>query len=230
MNCVAVDDEKLVLELLVDNINQVPYLHLVKACKNAMEALDVLEHEKVDLLFLDIQMPKLSGLQLIQTLAHPPMVILVTAYEKYALEGYDFNVVDYLLKPVSFQRFLKACNKAKELFELKNEAATEQAPSHMFVNVEYTLVKISFADILFIEGLKDYIKIHLASSPRPILTKMSLKAMEEKLPDANFLRIHKSFIIASDKITIVKRDFVCIGNHEVPVSNFYKENLSRLTK
>jgi DNA-binding LytR/AlgR family response regulator len=230
MNCIAVDDEKLVLDLLVDNISQVPYLHLVKACKNAMEAIEVLQHEKIDLLFLDIQMPKLSGLQLIQTLQHPPMIILVTAYEKYALEGYDLNVVDYLLKPVSFERFLKACNKAKELFDLKNETTTEQASGHLFVNVEYTLVKISFSDILFVEGLKDYLKIHLASSPKAVLTKMSLKAMEEKLPAGKFIRVHKSFIVAMDRVTIIKRDFVCIGSQEVPVSDFYKENLSRLTK
>jgi DNA-binding LytR/AlgR family response regulator len=230
MRCIAVDDEKLVLDLLVDNISQVPYLHLVKACKNAMEVIELLQHEKIDLLFLDIQMPKLSGLQLIQTLQHPPMIILVTAYEKYALEGYDLNVVDYLLKPVSFERFLKACNKAKELFDLKNETVIEQSPGHLFVNVEYTLVKISFADILFVEGLKDYLKIHLASSPKAVLTKMSLKAMEEKLPAGKFIRVHKSFIVAMDKVTVIKRDFVCIGNQEVPVSEFYKENLSRLTK
>jgi DNA-binding LytR/AlgR family response regulator len=230
MRCIAVDDEKLVLDLLVDNISQVPYLHLVKACKNATEAIEALQHEKIDLLFLDIQMPKLSGLQLIQTLQHPPMTILVTAYEKYALEGYDLNVVDYLLKPVAFERFLKACNKAKGLFDLKNNTTNEHSSDHLFVNVEYTLVKISFADILFVEGLKDYLKIHLASLPKAVLTKMSLKAMEEKLPAGKFIRVHKSFIVAVDKVTIIKRDFVCIGNQEVPVSEFYKENLSRLTK
>lgn len=244
MRCIAVDDEKLVLDLVVDNISHVSYLHLVKACRNAMEAIEVLSTEKIDLIFLDIQMPKIGGLQLIQTLQHPPMIILVTAYESYALEGYNFNVVDYLLKPVSFERFLKACNKAKELYDLKNDHANQQLPDHLdrlpdhlnrppdhlFVNVEYTLVRISLADILFVEGLKDYLKIHLASSPKPILTKMSLKAMEEKLPAGKFMRVHKSFIVGIDKVTIIKRDFVCIGNQEIPVSDFYKENLSRLTK
>jgi DNA-binding LytR/AlgR family response regulator len=235
IRCIAVDDEKLVLDLLVDNISQVPYLHLVKACRNAMEAIEVLSAEKIDLIFLDIQMPKLGGLQLIQTLQHPPMIILVTAYESYALESYNLNVVDYLLKPVSFERFLKACNKAKELNHRPDHLyhpsdQLNHPPDHLFVNVEYTLVRISFADILFVEGLKDYLKIHLASSPKPILTKMSLKAMEEKLPASKFIRVHKSFIVAMDKVTIIKRDFVCIGDQEIPISDFYKENLSRLTK
>ena len=232
MRCIAVDDEKLVLDLLVDNIQQVPYLQLVKACKTAMEAIAVLQKEKVDLIFLDIQMPRLSGLQFIQTLQQPPMVILVTAYEQYALEGYNLNVVDYLLKPVSFERFLKACNKAKELFDLKNEnTVTQKAdlPDYIFVNVEYTLVKILFSDILFVEGYKDYIKIHLASSMKPVLTKMSLKAMEEKLPADKFIRIHKSYIVAANKITVIKRDLIYIGSNEIPVSDFYKENLARIT-
>lgn len=228
MRCIAVDDERLVLDLLMDNIAQVPYLHLVKACRNAMEATEVLQQEKIDLVFLDIQMPRLNGLQFIQTLQHPPIIILITAYEKYALDGYNLNVADYLLKPVSFERFLTACNKAKELFDLKTDRPKGQPAGYLFVNVEYTLVKILFADILFVEGLKDYIKIHVASSSKPILTKMSLKAMEEKLPAGEFTRVHKSFIIAADKITVIKRDFACIGNQEIPVSDFYKDNLLRL--
>lgn len=232
MQCIAVDDEKLVLDLLVDNIKQVPYLQLIKACRNALEATEIIQKEKVDLIFLDIQMPRLSGLQFIQTLQQPPMVILVTAYEQYALEGYNLNVVDYLLKPVSFERFLKACNKAKELFDLKTDknVSRQEEPGHFFVNVEYTRVKILFSDILFIESLKDYIKIHLASSPKPVMTKMSLISLEEKLPENKFIRVHRSYIVAADKITVIKRDLVNIGNIEVPVSEFYKENLARFTK
>ena len=231
MRCIAVDDEQLVLDLLVDNIKQVPYLQLVKACKNAMDATEVLQQEQIDLIFLDIQMPKLNGLQFIQTLEHRPLIILITAYEKYAMEGYNLDVTDYLLKPVSFGRFLKACNKAKKLFDLNHRSHGQDGTSHdhIFINVEYTLVKILFDDVLFIEGLKDYIKIYLVSSPRPTLTKMTMKAIEDKLPAGKFIRVHKSYIVAVDKITVIKRDLVYLGNNEIPVSDFYKQNLSGIT-
>lgn len=230
MQCLAIDDEKLVLELLEDNIRQVPFLQLVKACRNALEATTILQSTPIDLLFLDIQMPGLSGLQLLQSLPHPPMTILITAYEQYALESYNLDVVDYLLKPVSFERFMKACNKAHERFlrQPLTPAAVEPAPDHFFVNVEYTLVKVLIADILYVEGLKDYIKIHVASSKKPVITRMSMKAIEEKLPPAQFIRTHKSFIIAAPKITAIKRDLVCLGELELPLSEFYKGNLDKV--
>jgi DNA-binding LytR/AlgR family response regulator len=233
MRCVIVDDEQLVRELLEDNIRQTPFLQLVKTCKNALEAIAVLQSEKVDLVFLDIQMPGLSGLQFLQSLTEPPLVILVTAYEKYALEGFNLNVVDYVLKPFSFERFLKAVNRANELFKLKQLKAAPAADApDFFVNVEYTLVKIVISDIEYIEGLKDYIKIHLSSSPKPVLTHMTIKAIEEKLTSPNgpgaFIRTHKSFLVAASKITSIKRDFVCINEKEIRVSEFYKENLKGL--
>jgi DNA-binding LytR/AlgR family response regulator len=230
IKCIAIDDEKLVRDLLEDNIRQLPFLELIKTCKNALEAYEVLQTEQVDLIFLDIQMPGLSGLQFLQSLQHPSMVILVTAYEQYALEGFNQQVVDYLLKPFSFERFLKACNRANELFRLQhNQNNDVNEIQDFFVNVEYTLVKIVVADIEYIEGLKDYIKIHLSTSDKPVLTRMTMKAMEEKLPANSFVRTHKSFLVVVQKITAVKRDFVCIGNKEIPVSEFYKENLrSRL--
>ncbi|WP_217602414.1 LytTR family DNA-binding domain-containing protein [Chitinophaga sp. GbtcB8] len=229
MQCLAIDDEKLVLELLEDNIRQVPFLQLVKACRNALEATTILQSTPIDLLFLDIQMPGLNGLQLLQSLPHPPMTILITAYEQYALESYNLDVVDYLLKPVSFERFMKACNKAHERFlRQPYTPAAEPAPDHFFVNVEYTLVKVLIADILYVEGLKDYIKIHVGSSKKPVITRMSMKAIEEKLPPAQFIRTHKSFIIAAPKITAIKRDLVCIGELELPLSEFYKGNLDKV--
>ncbi|MBS0032025.1 LytR/AlgR family response regulator transcription factor [Chitinophaga sp. 22321] len=229
MRCIAIDDEQLVRELLEDSIRQVPFLQLVKTCRNAIEALEVLQQEQIDLIFLDIQMPKLNGIQLLQSLQQPPMVILVTAYEQYALDGFNLQVVDYLLKPFSFERFLKACNRASELFRLKQGAAAPADMQHsFFVHVEYTQVKIITANITYIEALKDYVKIHLTHTSKPILTRMTMKAMEEKLPAAAFIRTHKSYLVAVQKITTIKRDLVCIGDIEIPVSEFYKENVNKL--
>lgn len=231
MRCLAVDDEKLVLDLLADNIRQVPYLELVKTARNAMEAIEILQNERIDLLFLDIQMPRLSGLQFLKTLPDPPLVVLVTAYDKYALEGFELNVVDYLLKPVSMERFLKACNRAHELFQLKHKTPVvvpSAALPDFFVNVEYSLVKIVVADVAWVEGLKDYVKIHLSSAPKPVITRMTFKALEEKLPAPAFVRTHKSYLVATPKITAVKRDFVMIGTHEIPVSEHYKDHLRRI--
>lgn len=165
LRCLAIDDEPLALELLEDNISKVPYLELVALCADPFEAMEVLKNGDVELIFLDIQMPGLTGLQFIQSLAKKPMFILITAYEKYALDSYSFDVLDYLVKPVSLERFIKACNKAWELHNLKTkqlpETAKESNVDHIFVNVEYRLVKVVLSQIMWIEGLKDYIKIHL---------------------------------------------------------------------
>ncbi len=228
LNCIAVDDEKLVLDLLVDNIQKVPFLHLVKRCKNAMEAADTLHKEKIDLLFLDIQMPGLNGLQFLESLPNPPMVIFVTAYKDYAFEGFNLGVVDYLLKPVSFERFLKACNKAQDLFNLQKNVQKEEMPDYFFVYVEYNQIKIMIPEILYIEGMKDYVKIFLSSSPRPVITKMSLKMLEEKLTGHQFVRTHKSYILSAKKITAIKRDLVCIGPVELPLSENYKASLEKM--
>ncbi len=233
MRCMVIDDESLVRELLEDNIRQIPFLQWVKSCKNALEATEALQTTPVDLLFLDIQMPRVNGLQFLQALTDPPLVILVTAYEQYALEGFNLHVADYLLKPFPFERFLRACNRAHELFRLQQQAGTaapSALPADFFVNVEYALVKIVAGDILYIEGVKDYIKIYLQSSARPVLTRMTLKAMEERLPPPAFIRIHKSFLVAVGKITTIKRDLVCIGDKEIPVSGSYKANLNQILK
>jgi DNA-binding LytR/AlgR family response regulator len=229
LNCIAVDDEKLVLDLLVDNIQKVPFLHLVKRCKNAMEAAEVLHQEKIDLIFLDIQMPGLNGLQFLESLHHPPMVIFVTAYKEYAFDGFNLNAVDYLLKPVSFERFLKACNKAQDLYSLQQNQLQKGEPmNYFFVYVEYNLVKVIISEILYIEGMKDYVKIFITSSTRPVITKMSLKSLEEKLSVHRFVRTHKSYILSADKITAIKRDLVCIGNLELPLSESYKANVEKM--
>jgi two-component system, LytTR family, response regulator len=227
--CIAIDDEPLALELLVDNISKVPYLQLVAACDNALEAMKIMESQPVDLIFLDIQMPGLTGLQFIQSMAVKPMIILITAYEKYALQGFDLNVTDYLVKPVSLDRFVNACNKAKELFLLRTRPNTAADPGFFFVNVDYSLVKIITADIVYIEGLKDYIKIHLKSSQRPVVTRMPMKTIEEQLPPGAFIRVHKSYIVSVAYITAVRKASVFIDTLELPVSDNYRDNITSLT-
>ena len=231
MRCMAIDDEPLALELLEDNISKVPYLQLVASCNNPLEAMKLLQEKPVDLIFLDIQMPGLTGLQFIQSLSNRPQFILITAYEKYALDGFNLDVTDYLVKPVSFDRFLKACNKAWDLHQLKSKPkeTTTTTPDYFFVNVDYSLVKLSFADILYIEGLKDYIKIHIKSSTKAVITRMSMKSIEEELPAHLFIRIHKSYIVSIASITAIRKNSVFIGAMELPVSDNYKDALTAIT-
>jgi DNA-binding LytR/AlgR family response regulator len=232
LRCIAVDDEPLALDLLEDNIRQVPYLELVAKCADAFEAIRALQEKEVDLIFLDIQMPGLTGLQFIQSLAHKPMIILITAYEKYALEGFELDVTDYLVKPVALPRFIKACNKARELYQLKHQPVTSSAastPEFFFVNSDYSLLKINVADIIWIEALKDYIRIHLTGTTKPVVTRMPLKQVEEQLAPARFIRIHKSYIIAVAHITAIRKNSVFIGAMELPVGDNYREAVAALT-
>jgi two-component system LytT family response regulator len=229
LQCIAVDDEPLALHLLEDYLTRVPELHLVAKCGDAFEAGKVLRSQPIDLMFLDIQMPGLSGLQFIESLAVKPMVILVTAYEQFALEGYTLDVVDYLLKPVELDRFLKACNKAWELHQLRSGGGSSGTKGYFFVNSDYSLLKIQFDDICYIEGLRDYIKIHLKSSPRPVVVRMSVKGVEAELPPGDFLRVHKSYIVSINDITAIRKNSVFIKDQEIPVGDTYRDTLIRLT-
>ncbi len=232
MKCIAIDDEPFALQLLKDYISQVPYLELVALCEDVFEANKVLQQQEIDLVFTDIQMPRLTGLQFIQSLTERPMFILITAYDKFALEGFNLNVVDYVLKPVELSRFLLACNKAWELYQLKKGAkhAPETAPAYFFVNAEYRQVKIMFKDITWIEGVKDYIKINLRPPAKPLLVRMSMKGVEEELPSAQFIRIHKSYIVSIDSITSVRKSSVFIDQLELPVGETYQSVIEQLTK
>jgi DNA-binding LytR/AlgR family response regulator len=232
LRCLAVDDETLSLDLLEDNIRRVPFLHLVKRCRNAYEAMDVLRSEPIDLIFLDIQMPGISGTQFLQSLPKRPVVIFITAFKKYAYEGYELEVLDYLVKPVTFERFLRAVNKAADHYAIKNLPATENtsatANDYFFVNIEYNLVRITVSDITHIESLKDYIKIFLKSGEKPQITKLSLKALSDRLSPLRFIRVHKSYIVAIDKIEFVRKNRIYIGPHIIPVSESYKEEFLKL--
>ena len=235
LNCIIVDDEPLALDLMEDNINNAPFLKLVHKCSNAYEAIEILQNEKIDLIFLDIQMPGITGLQFIQTLTYKPIIIFTTAYKQYALEGYQLDVFDYLVKPISLEKFLKSANKAYEFYLLKNkpQQTTEitstfsaQATSEfIFVNSEYSLIKIKISDISYVEGLKDYIKIYKTKEPKPIVTRMSMKVIEEKLPIDKFIRVHKSFIISISNIESIRKNRIKIDNTEIPISDHYRDNL-----
>lgn len=229
LRCIAIDDEPLALELLEDNISKVPFLQLLAGFNKPIEALQYLQSNEVDLVFIDIQMPGLTGLQLIQSLPKKPLFILVTAYEQFALQGYELDVVDYLVKPVRFDRFLKACTKALEIHEARNKSTVNngQERDHMFIQADYMMVRVNFEDIQWIESLKDYLRIHMTGSQKPIVARMSMKSIEEQLPATRFLRIHKSYIVATAAITAVQKGTVFLDDIQLPVGDLYKESLQR---
>lgn len=226
INCLVIDDEPLAREILAQHIEGVEALHLMGTCNNAVEAISFLKQRPVDLLFLDIQMPQLLGTNFIRTLKNPPKVIFTTAYRKYAIEGFELNAVDYILKPISFERFLQAVNKVLEMdltdskTSTAKDAQNEQPNSFLYFRADRKMVKVFFRDILFIEGLKDYIKI--ITDAKTIVTKYVLSTLEEMLPGSEFLRIHKSYIVAIDKIESYNADTIQIASHELPIGRLYK--------
>jgi DNA-binding LytR/AlgR family response regulator len=236
MNCIAVDDEPLALDMMATFVKKVPFLQLISKSISATDALLTLKHKKIDLLFLDIRMLDISGIQLLKSLQHPPMVIFTTAYEKYALEGYDLDVIDYLIKPIPFDRFLKVVNKAYEYFTLKNNPGADAGSvitsaaekDYIFVKANYQSVKIEFDEIKYIEGLKDYVKIYITE--RPIITLSNLKNFELKLPPDKFVRAHKSFIVQINKIDSMKKNFLVVAGKEIPIGARFMENFEHRMK
>jgi two-component system, LytTR family, response regulator len=215
--------------LLADNISKVPFLELVSSCHDPFSAIEVLQDQSIDLIFIDIQMPGMTGLQFIESLVNKPIVILITAYKQYALEGYNLDVVDYLVKPVSLDRFVKACNKARELFMLRHKSNSFTAePGYMFVNAAYSMVKVVFNDIVYIEGLKDYVQIHLKSTPKTLVVRGGIKAMLGQLPGNLFIQVHKSFILSVNSITSIRKNSVFIHENEFSIGDAYKEKVQGL--
>lgn len=225
IHCIAVDDEPPALSLIKGYINKVSFLHLTAVFTDAIEAAAFLEKEKTDLVFLDVQMPDINGIQLYDALTRKPMVIFTTAFSEYAVEGFNVNAIDYLLKPYEYDRFLKAVYKAKEYHDFTLNQ--EMQLTSIFVKSDYQLVKVNLKDVLFIEGLDDYIRIHLADN-KNILTLMSLKAIAEKLPASAFVRIHRSYIVPLDRIEKISSRKVEIAGKELPVGVSYAEDFFRI--
>ena len=229
INVIIVDDEPLALDVLETYIEKLPQLNLVERCNNALEANQALQNHDVDLMFLDIQMPQLTGIDFLKTLANPPLVIFTTAYANYALEGFELNAIDYLLKPISLERFLKSVNKAQEQIELqrKDNGSEIEGSDFIFVKADKKLIKIKFSDILYIEGLKDYVIIRMDNSR--VITLQTMKSLEEKLPHALFKRIHRSYIVSIDKINAVLGNMVEIKEKgqakHLPIGKNYREEL-----
>jgi two-component system, LytTR family, response regulator len=223
INCIVIDDEPLAVSKLEDFIARVPGLNLLRTFDNAVEALSWLRENRTDLIFLDIQMEQLSGIQFLEATGLNTGIIVTSAYDQYAIKGFELNVTDYLLKPFSFQRFLKAVNKAAELIILKADPKKEQEEEsrYIFVKTEYRLEKVDIGDILYIEGMKDYLRI--VCTTKKIMTLQSFAKLEETLPPKKFCRVHKSFIVSLDKIDSIDRGVVIISKQRIPVSSTYKE-------
>ncbi len=231
LNCLIVDDELPALHLLTDYVKKIPELNLAGRAEDAFHALEILHSQKIDLLFLDIQMPQLTGINMLKSLKNKPLVIFTTAYNKYALEGYELDVVDYLLKPITFERFLKAVNKAVSLYELKNKNAgdaVDAGKNYLFVKADYKLIKVYFDDIIYIEGLSEYVIIH--TSEKKIITLQSLKKLEEILPAKQFLRIHKSYIISLPKVAAIVGNSVEIAGEKITIGKSYREKVLPVIK
>lgn len=226
IKCLIVDDEPMALSLIEDYVSKTPFLELKGKCSNAFEVLEKLHNEPIDLLFLDIQMPQLSGIELSRAIPKDTRVVFTTAFDQYALEGFKVDALDYLLKPFNFEEFYSAALKAKEWFALVHslrKAESKKEPSYIFVRAEYKQLKVMLDHILYIEGLKDYVKIWVAHETKPIVTHTSLKKLEEELPSDKFMRVHRSYIIALNKIEAVERSQALINKQYIPIADQFKQ-------
>jgi len=225
LRTIAIDDEPLALRLVSDYIEKTHFLELVGQFDNPLDAMDYLATASVDLIFVDIQMPDLSGIEFTRSIEGPQKVIFTTAYEKYAVEGFKLNAIDYLLKPFSYEEFLKAAQKARKQTELETSALSsiEANNQFLFLKSEYKIRRINFNDIQYVEGLKDYIKVFIAGDEKPILSLNSMKSLEQKLPEEKFMRVHRSFIVNLDRIDTIERSRIIFGKIYIPVSDQYKE-------
>jgi len=224
IRCIAIDDEPLALRQITGYIKKTPFLELTGTCESALQALETIGKTEIDVMYVDINMPDLSGMDFVKTLENPPGIVFITAYSEYALEGFRVDAIDYLLKPISYSDFLKSANKVRVWFE-KLATKSEEVRSDknfLFIKSDYKILRINFDDITYIEGMSEYIKIHLANS-KPVVTLLSMKAIEEQLPNDKFMRVHRSYIVSLGKISVIERNRIIFdGNVYIPVSDQYK--------
>ena len=228
ISCIAIDDEPLALRQIAEYIEKTPFLDIKATFESAMEALDFLNNNKVDLMFVDIQMPDLSGMDLVKSLEQRPEIIFTTAFSEFAVEGFKVDALDYLLKPLDYASFLKAANKAHTHFErLRIDSENLKISSdHLFIKSEYKVIRIEIDKILYIEGMREYVRIHLENS-KPVMTLLSMKKIEQKLPSTWFMRVHRSYIVNLKKITTIERNRIIFDDVYIPVSEQYKEKLQK---
>jgi two-component system, LytTR family, response regulator len=232
LNCIAIDDEPLALDLIGEFCSRIPFLTLTGTFTNPFDAVQVLNNDKIDLLFIDIRMPQISGIEFLRTLYNPPLVIITSAFKEYAYDGYENNAVDFLLKPFTFERFSRAVNKAFQHLRIKLPAENQEyynsvpLPGFLMVKVEYSTIRVDLNDVLYIEGLKDYVKIF--TEGKLVLTKTTMKNIMGKLPPSLFFRVHKSYIVAVDKIDMIENSRIVIGNQRIPIGESFRSGFFRM--
>jgi DNA-binding LytR/AlgR family response regulator len=235
IRCLIIDDEPLAVRLVNSYCQQMPELEVVATCSSAIEAYRILQQHRIDLLFLDIKMPQLLGTDFIRGLTNPPKVILITAYRKYALDGYDLDIIDYVLKPLSFSRFMKAVSKAGRLLAIDAQVSkptaehNEHEDAFLYFKIDKEMIKIHLNDILFIESCKEYVKLHMEGK-RPLLVKQSISSMEKLLSPHRFLRVHRSYMVTIERVQSYSATHLRIGESSIPIGRFYKNNVDQFIK
>jgi len=227
IKAIALDDEPLALRVLENYCGRIDFVNLLKSFTQTSEAAKYLRKFPIDLVLIDVNMPYVSGIDFYKAIQQPPMVIFTTAFSEYAVEGFNLKAIDYLLKPFTFDRFLQAVGKAKEYYGFLHQLPSATRPEYLVIRADYSLIKISFADILFVEGLDDYLKIHLKNQ-KPVIARMTMKAVLEKLPTDAFARVHRSYIVSLNAVEKVRNKIISIGEEEIPLSSSYEESFSRL--
>ena len=229
IRCLAIDDEPLALQQLAAYIGKVPFLELVNKCQSALEAKQIMENDMIDAIFIDINMPDLNGMEFVRSLAAPPLVVFTTAYSEYAVDGFKVDAVDYLLKPFGLDDFKRAANKIKKQYDLVNTATLSPVDKDdaLFLKTEYKVVLISIKDIRYVEGMSEYLRIYVEGQPKPVIVLLSMKKMEERLPQSTFMRVHRSYIINLKKIQEVNKNRIIMDSDTyIPIGDIYKDTFN----